>query len=352
MDSKYAFISYSRKNEELVHKIVDEFESEGQKVFIDFRDIPPGSVFANEIVNAIENSTCCILMLSNESNNSNMVLNEVNSAVNHNKLIIPLQISDVELSKAMEFYIGKNNWINYAEKDSLKRLIDVINNIEDKKKENEIQYKGPIVLSAAELNKIGYDYKKIVTETIEIDYLTVGDAPMEYLIDSDIEGEPEEWFEYAREYPETASFLVVNDKVVGYSQIELVNDDNYNQVINCDRMIDASMEEFYGFGGEFSCYIAIMPILVDYENQSNYLLLINDIFNKFVMFKDKYDVSIKKIGISIYSNILEKIVTRLGFIFKGLNIAKGKVFELDIECIRKSEVIRRMYPDFYKMYGD
>ena len=112
MYENYIFISYSRKNEVLVKQIVNEIEEAGQHVFIDYRDIPPGKVFAAEIVNAIENATCCVLMLSSESNNSNMVLNEINSATNHNKIIIPLMLEQsVTLSKAMEFYIGKNNWV-------------------------------------------------------------------------------------------------------------------------------------------------------------------------------------------------------------------------------------------------
>lgn len=232
MKSSYAFISYSRKNEDVVKKIVKEFEEEGQKVFIDYRDIPPGSVFAAEIVKAIEDATCCVLMLSDESNNSNMVLNEVNSATNHDKVIIPLKLnSDVTPSKAMEFYIGKNNWIDYVDRDSLKHLISIINSLEGEEKEKSVVYKGPVVLPTEKMKEIGYDTRRRVVETIEIDYLTLGNAPMEFVIDSEIEGDPDQWMDYANNYPETASFLVSEDKVVGYSQIELINREDYDEII-------------------------------------------------------------------------------------------------------------------------
>lgn len=348
------FISYSRKNEEEVKKIVNELEEVGQKVFIDYKNIKPGSIFANEIVKGIEDSICCILMLSNESNNSNMVLNEVNSAVNHNKTIIPLKIKgDIELSKAMEFYIGKNNWISYVDKSSLYSIIDIINSITKDEKKNKIKWNGPIVLRYDELEKIGYDDKSKVLETIEIDYLTLGDSPMEFIIDSDIEGEPDKWLEYAKNYPDTASYLVVNDKIVGYSQIEFISDDDYKDLLNGEKMITGDMELFYGFGGEFNCYIAIIPILQKYENQSNYILLFNDLINKLVSLRKEQDVIIKKLAISVYSNLLEKLIIQLGFKFVGKNPAKGKIYQLCLSEIKNNRVLCKKYPDFVKMYeGD
>lgn len=352
MENSYAFISYSRKNEEIVKKIVKEFEEQGQKVFIDYRDIPAGSVFAAEIVKAIENSTCCVLILSNESNNSNMVLNEVNSATNHDKVIIPLRLAPyITPSKAMEFYIGKNNWIEYVDRESLKNLISMINSIKAEEKEKKIKYHGPIVMPTAKMNEIGYDTKRRVVETIEIDYLTLNNAPSGYQIDSNIEGEPAQWMDYATNYPETASFLVVDDKVVGYTQVELIDGENYNAVISGKKMISGEMQEFYGFGGTFYCYIAIMPILYEYENQGNYKMLIEDLFAKLAYINKENDVIVEKIGISVYSNFLEKIIRQIGFVFVGINPAKGKIYELDLKCVNGNNFIKRINPEFYEIYG-
>ena len=352
MKSSYAFISYSRKNEDVVKKIVKEFEEEGQKVFIDYRDIPPGSVFAAEIVKAIEDATCCVLMLSDESNNSNMVLNEVNSATNHDKVIIPLKLnSDVTPSKAMEFYIGKNNWIDYVDRDSLKHLISIINSLEGEEKEKSVVYKGPVVLPTEKMKEIGYDTRRRVVETIEIDYLTLGNAPMEFVIDSEIEGDPDQWMDFANNYPETASFLVSEDKVVGYSQIELINREDYDEIIAGKKMIDADMQEFYAFGGNFCCYIAIMPILYEYENQGNYKMLVDDLFAKLVRLNRESFVTIESLGISVYSKFLEKILVQLGFAYVGNNPANGRIYELDLSRVHDNNIIKRVYPDFYEIYG-
>lgn len=352
MKNNYVFISYSRKNEEIVKKIVHEIEDAGQHVFIDYRDIPPGTVFASEIVNAIENSTCCVLMLSNESNNSNMVLNEVNSATNHDKMIIPLKLnSNIIPSKAMEFYIGKNNWVEYANKDSLSVLLSIINSLAANKKETSIKYPGPIVLSSEQIKEIGYDTRRKVIETIELDYLTLGEAPAEYVIDSDIEGDPESWIEYANSYPETASFLIVDDKIVGYSQLEFISKDNYDLVVSGKQMINADMEEFYGFGGEFCCYIAIMPIIQQHETQKNYIMLLDDLFAKLTNFATNSDVKITSLAISVYSNLLEKMLLPLGFKHVANNPAQGKILSLDFSTLESNNIFKKKYPEFCRLYG-
>lgn len=349
--NSYVFISYSRKNTELAQKIVNGIESKGQAVFIDIRDIPPGSVFASEIVCAIENSDGCILLLSSDSNNSSMVLNEVNAATNHNKIIIPLLLEDgIVLSKAMEFYLGKNNWIIYDGDKSLDSLIKVIQGLKVNNDEKHTTYPGPIVLHDEAIRKIGYDTRKKVIETIEIDYRTLGDAPMEYVMDDSIEGTPDYWMEYVNSYPETASYLVVNDKVVGYSQIEIVSEDNYKAVMSGGTMVTASMQEFYGFGGDYYLYIAIMPILQEYENQRNYMLLLNDLMDKLVFFYTEYGVRFFKIGISVYTNMLEQMIKHIGFKPKGYNPAQGKIFELDLTDIVDNKVIKSKYKSFYDIY--
>lgn len=352
MSDNYVFISYSRKNEALVKKIVSEIEEAGQHVFIDYRDIPPGKVFAAEIVNAIENSTCCVLMLSDESNNSSMVLNEVNSATNHDKMIIPLILdSAVTPSKAMEFYIGKNNWIEYVDKNSLTTLLSIIKSLKNEEEEAKITYPGPVVLSADDIKSIGYDTKKRVVETIEIDYLTLNESPNGFVIDTEIEGSPESWMEYANNYPETASFLVVNDKIVGYSQIQFITQSDFDLVLSGECMIDADMEEFYGFGGEFCCYITIMPILKQYENQKNYVMLLDELFAKFERLATEDDVKITSLAISVYSNLLEKMLIPLGFKHVGNNPAKGKIYSLDFSTLKDNAIIKRKYSGFCKAYG-
>ena len=351
MEKHFVFISYARKNIEKVKEILNVLEANGIGTYIDFRDIPPGSVFAEEIVNAIEDSLCCVLMYTLESNKSGFVLNEMNSAVNHNKSIIPLRLDNTVPSKALEFYIGKTNWIDYTGDSSLEKLIKTIKNIGAQYNlDTFVRYQGPIVLNHEQLHDIGYTTEKIVMETIEIDYVTLGEAPTEYVMNEEIEGNLDDWFLYVRSYPETSSMIVVKDRIVGYYQMELLNDTHYHQVLSGEKMVHSDMEEFYGFGGEFNCYIAIMPILPKYETQSNYLLLLNDFFNKIARLYEE-DIYLSQYGISVYTPLLEAIVKKLGFHYVGINPAGGKIYELTAKDIALNPIFKRKYPKFYEIYG-
>ena len=351
MDKAFVFVSYARKNQETVRHIIEMLEQSGVKTYVDFRDIPPGSVFAEEIVNAIESSLCCLLMYTEDSNLSGYVLNEMNSAINHNRPIIPLRLDRTTPSKALEFYIGKNNWIDYCGEITIAALVKAIQSIRDEqKKGNSITYPGPIVLNHEQLYELGYTTEKIVTETIEIDYITLGEAPKEFTLNDEIEGNLEDWFSYVRSYPETSAMLVVQDRIAGYYQIELINEENYQTVISGKSMINSCMEEFYGFGGEYYCYIAIMPILPKYETNSNYILLLNHLFARIVSMYEN-DISIAKFGISVYAPLLEKIVQTLGFTCVGTNPAGGKIFELTKETVRNSSIFRRKYSSFCDAFG-
>ena len=356
-DNKFAFISYSRNDYDFVIEIVEYLEQHGVKVYIDKRDIPPGADFAESIVAAIEKAACCILVFSDSSNKSHYVFREINSAVNHNKKIIPIRVNGVIPSRTIEFYIGTNNWVDFRDLSSLDVLIREFKKTCDEIKQahqmTEKNYKviGPAVMRSEQLSSIGYSVEKKVIETIEIDYKTIGDSPIEYEIDEEKEGTLADWLDYANDFPETSSMLIVNDRIVGYYQLEFLNDENYDKVVSGQYMISSDMEEIYGFGGEFCCYIAIMPILREHETQKNYLLLIQDFFQKMV---DLYNdgVEIKKYAISVYTPLLKKLMSALGFKEVGKNPVGGVIMELLREDIIRSSVFQRKYPIFYKIYGD
>ena len=350
-DSKFVFISYSRNNINFVKEIVERLETRGTQTYIDFRDIPPGSLYAEEIVKAIEHSICCVLIFTEDANASGYVINEMNSATNYNKPIIPLRINKNLLpGKALEFYIGKYNWIDYIGLESLDKLEQTIAQVgESKKAQTDIKYRSPVVISGENLHEIGYTAEKKVIEEMEIDYKTLN--PTEYIVNEETEGTPPEWIEHTSSYPETSSMLIVNDRIVGYYLLVLMNEANYASIISGQKMVKADMQEFYGFGGEFFCYVAIMPIIKTYETQENYLLLIEEFFGKMTLFAKK-GIKIKKFAISVYSQLLEAMMRALGFKVVGLNKAGGKIMELSTEEIKSNKIIQTRFPEFCKIYED
>lgn len=339
---KTTFISYSTHNKEIAFRIVEELEKRGLKCYIAPRDITPGKDYACEIVDAIKTQDMVTLIFTKESNISGYVLREINSAVLHNKTIIPYKIDDSVPSDAMEFYLGVTHWITAPDfKGGLDALIAAINNTSvQNTEESAVHYPGPIVLDYAEAKNIGYDAKKIVMETIEIDYLTLNN---DFTINESIEGNVDSWLDHVSNYPELYSLLVKDDNIIGYWQFVLMNEENYNSILRGEKIVDADMLEFYDFGGEFYCYIAIMPILKEYENNKNMMLLWDKLFSRI---EDMYDrgIAIKRIGISVYSHILEKVVQSLGFTCVAKNMADGKIYEADISQIKNHPYLQKKYP--------
>ncbi len=68
--------------------------------------IPPGEEYLTVINDAIEDSACLLLILTDASQNSRYVKREVGLALDYNKPIIPMQIEKMTLTSAMKFIIG------------------------------------------------------------------------------------------------------------------------------------------------------------------------------------------------------------------------------------------------------
>ena len=95
------FISHSSKDHEIAEKMCSVLEERGLKCWIAPRDIVPGASWGGEIVAAIRDCGCMVLILSEESNKSGQVLREVERAVNKTKPVIPFRISNVTPSESM-----------------------------------------------------------------------------------------------------------------------------------------------------------------------------------------------------------------------------------------------------------
>lgn len=348
------FISYSTKDEETAKKLVKTLEENGVKCFYAPRDIEPGTEYATEIIKAIKELDCVTLIFSSSSNASMYVLREINSAVLNNKVIIPFKVDDATPTESMEFYLGATHWLNaYPEISDtvINSLIKAICQTHKEKSctEKEICFETPTMLDAEAAEPYGYSISRIAMETIQLDYLAL--SGNQYLINDEIEGTVEDWIDMFTNYPDLYSMLFYRNQMIGYWLMEMIEDEHYDSIISGEKIINAQMQEFYDFGGDFCCYVAIMPLIKKYENSANYLALFGSFFDRLVAFAEN-GINTKKIGISVYSALQEQIVKKLGFVFKGTNPANGKVYELTPDAIAKNNVIKQRYPRFFEMYSE
>ena len=102
----YVFISYSKKNQEHAEAALRLLKSEGIVVWMAPYDIPAGSKYAYVINDAIQKSSCMLLLLSEQSQKSEWVEKEIERAVSYKKTIISMHLDESELNPGFSFYLG------------------------------------------------------------------------------------------------------------------------------------------------------------------------------------------------------------------------------------------------------
>lgn len=341
------FISYATDNKNIADYIVDRIERREKCCFIAPRDVKTGSEYASEIISAISNSSAVLLVFSRKSNQSHYVLREINSAVSRNKPIIPLRIEDFLPSEAMEFYLGPTHWLDAFPQIldiHLDKIVNILNHMQGKSdvvSEKPIAVTGPELLRLSEIGKIGMSASDLTMKEIEIDYLCIPEDRFE--MNEEIEGTFDDWKESVQEYEEETSILLVkNDEVIGYCDLYPVTEDAYEALISGRVIIRDTMIDVFAMGGTFNMYISMIGIVPGHATQANYLLMFDWVFQHLSEWK-KEGICAANIGVSVYSNMLEKFVQRFGFQFKCLNPAKGKVYETTIQQLRNNSFIQRRF---------
>ena len=128
------FISYSSKDVEVVRRSCAELKRNSIEYWVAFENECFGEQYATTIIKQISECKVFLIFVSSNSNLSSHVINEINSAVMRDKLILPVLLDDVKLSPPMEYYLASNHYLNYSSSEqSFGRLIDRISGLLGKK---------------------------------------------------------------------------------------------------------------------------------------------------------------------------------------------------------------------------
>ena len=125
------FISYEHESKSIADNIVSVLEQHKIRCWYAPRDVIGD--YATSIVEAIEKCKIFIIILNERSSNSVHCLNEVEQAFKENmysdsKIIIPFKVDNKDLSKAMDYYVKRQHWI-----DACTRSLDAaINDLKEK----------------------------------------------------------------------------------------------------------------------------------------------------------------------------------------------------------------------------
>ena len=346
LKNEYIFISYSSKNEKLAKKICDELEKKGNRCFFAPRDIMGGKGYAGEIIKAIDRCNTLLMIMTQVAVDSHQVLLEINAAVARNKKIIPLQFENVILNDDMKYYLGVSQRIDFRGKSFQEEITGIEQILETRDKHEsgnaaEIKIKGTNMKALEDLIAQGISVDQIAMREIEIDYLCI---PKErFTINEEMEGTLDDWRHgiECMEY-ETSACLVKNDIIIGYCDIFPVRKDAYEKLIGGECVIRDDMIDVYGFGGLFPAYIAMIGLIPEEEGHANYYLMFDWIFEHIAYWRKK-NIALSSIAVSVYSEMLERFVEKIGFHCIGKNPVGGKIYEVDYEELICSSAVRYRY---------
>ncbi|MGB7873513.1 MAG: toll/interleukin-1 receptor domain-containing protein [Anaerolineales bacterium] len=127
------FISYSRRDADIVESIVTQLEAEGIQVWLDREAIKPGQQWRKQIVEAIDTAEAFILNLSPNSGASDNVLKELNLAEEAlEPFILPVMLSDMKIPAEMRYQLAGTQFVAYY-LDSKRGVQDLIAEIKKRR---------------------------------------------------------------------------------------------------------------------------------------------------------------------------------------------------------------------------
>ncbi len=106
----HIFVSYSRKDIDFADKIVQALADNALDTWIDWKSIPKGEDWEQEIYRGIEEADAFLFLISPDSVVSQMCNKEIAHAAKNGKRILPIVIRDAD-PKSIHFEISKRNWI-------------------------------------------------------------------------------------------------------------------------------------------------------------------------------------------------------------------------------------------------
>ena len=117
MEKEYCFYQLFIQRQNRSKIFVRLYGEQGNRMLDGARDINIGSDYAQSIIEALENSSVFVLILSKASNESSHVKNEIERAFYHKLLIMPFRIENITPNRSLEYFLSTTHWLDaYDEK--------------------------------------------------------------------------------------------------------------------------------------------------------------------------------------------------------------------------------------------
>ena len=350
------FISYSSKDQKIADAIINILETQKIKCWIAYRDAEAGDDYAGSIVRAIRNCKACVLVFSSESNQSKHVLNEINSCVNYEKLIIPFRIADVLLHDALEYYLGRTHWLDALTQpleEHIHKLVERLNTIIQKDPtdktpatETKINHTDTRMAKYEELIALGYDIEKISIQLVENYYINCRGR-----VDENA-GTPAQWAQFVQNSTETFRYLLnIQNSIVGGWSIAALNKDIYEKAKKgelLEKDMDYENSELIALPGKYLGYFVGFSILPDYRTMQNYKKLWESFYLQLQEYAEN-GIFFAELCMNIISPEIEKIMTQLGLKHIADNASYGKIYHQYLIPLPQNTIIDK-FPILKELY--
>jgi TolB-like protein len=106
------FVSYASQDVAVANAIVAALERTGLQCWIAPRDVPPGTLYADVIIRAINGTKVLVVVLSEYAVSSPHVGKEIERASAKQRPIIALRTDATPLTPALEYFLSESQWID------------------------------------------------------------------------------------------------------------------------------------------------------------------------------------------------------------------------------------------------
>ena len=127
-EKNVVFISYSRRDKEMVLPLVKDIEAKSHThCWIDLQGIESGAQFEDVIIKAINQSEVVLLMVSENLSDSVYVKKEIEYALQKKKRVVPIFFNPSECPEWVRFKFSGYDFIDLNDKDQYNKLIRDLN---------------------------------------------------------------------------------------------------------------------------------------------------------------------------------------------------------------------------------
>ena len=123
------FISYASQDKLVADAVCSTLEAENIRFWFAPRDVPLGEHWAASINNAIKTASIMVLIFSENSNQSEQVINELTLAVKSKVTVMPFKIDDALPHGVMEYYLAATHWLDAMNPPTKKQIDNLVEKI-------------------------------------------------------------------------------------------------------------------------------------------------------------------------------------------------------------------------------